>query len=42
MKGLKKIQYGDLEARFNIEKEDDELDTIAIGINQMCDSLQIA
>lgn len=40
MNGLKKIQYGDLEARFNIEKEDDELDTIAIGINQMCDSLQ--
>lgn len=40
LKRLNQIKNEDLETRIDIKKEDDELDTICIGINQMCDSLQ--
>ncbi|MGL5693705.1 MAG: sensor histidine kinase, partial [Peptostreptococcaceae bacterium] len=37
---LKQIQSDDLETKLDIQREDDELDTISLGINSMCDSLQ--
>lgn len=40
MQGIEKIKGGDLSVRFNVEKEEDELDMIAIEIDRMCDSLQ--
>ena len=40
MKGIEKIKDGDLDTRFNIEVEDDELDMIAIRIDEMSESLQ--
>ncbi|RDY29704.1 HAMP domain-containing protein [Romboutsia weinsteinii] len=40
MIAMKDIQDGNLDVRFNINNEDDELDTIAIGIDQMCENLQ--
>lgn len=40
MKGIEKIKDGDLDTRFNIEDEDDELDMIAIRIDEMSESLQ--
>lgn len=40
MRCIEEIKKGNLDARFNIEKEDDELDMIAIGIDKMSESLQ--
>lgn len=40
MQGIEKIKGGDLSVRFNVEKEEDELDMIAIEIDRMCDSLK--
>lgn len=37
---IKRIEDGDLDARLNIEKEDDELDMIAIKIDHMSESLK--
>ncbi|UOW68507.1 sensor histidine kinase [Paraclostridium bifermentans] len=40
MQGIENIKRGDLSVRFNVEKEEDELDMIAIEIDRMCESLQ--
>lgn len=40
MRCIDEIKKGNLDARFNIEKEDDELDMIAMGIDKMSESLQ--
>ena len=40
MKGIEKIKNGNLDTRFNIKSEDDELDMIAIRIDEMSDSLE--
>lgn len=40
MQGLNKIKNGDLKVRIDIEGEDDELDMIALSINDMSESLQ--
>lgn len=37
---IKRIEDGDLDARLNIEKEDDELDMIAMKIDHMSESLK--
>lgn len=37
---IKRIEDGDLDARLNIEKEDDELDMIAMKIDNMSESLK--
>lgn len=38
--GIGEIKKGNLSVRFNIEKEDDELDVIAKEINRMCENLE--
>ncbi|WP_419742625.1 sensor histidine kinase [Paraclostridium dentum] len=40
MQGIENIKRGDLSVRFNVEKEEDELDMIASEIDRMCESLQ--
>ncbi|MGL5346457.1 MAG: sensor histidine kinase [Peptostreptococcaceae bacterium] len=40
MRGIEKIKNGCLNTRFNIENEDDELDMIAIRIDEMSENLQ--
>ncbi len=40
MKVIDKIKNGDLDARFDIDKEEDELDMIAIRIDNMSESLK--
>lgn len=40
MQGIENIKRGDLSVRFDVEKEEDELDMIAIEIDRMCESLQ--
>lgn len=40
MQGINKIKNGDLKVRFDIEDEGDELDMIALSINDMSESLE--
>lgn len=40
MQGIENIKRGDLSVRFNVEKEEDELDMIASEIDRMCENLQ--
>lgn len=40
MNGIEDIQNGNLDVRFDIDEEQNELDMIAIGINQICSNLK--